>query len=315
MRAYAFRRLALVVPTLLGLSILTFVLSNLAPGDPAEEYARRTRDRPPNEEEIQAARVELGLDKPLLVQYVSWVGRLARADLGTSFTTRRPVRSELARGIPYTLELALPAATLALGMAVAFGTLSALYRNRPLDQAVRVAALTGASIPSFWLALLLIIVFAVNLSLVPVSGRGGILALILPTVTLALGPAAVLSRFTRSAVLETLGEDYIRTARSKGAPARRVLLRHALRNALVPLVTSFGLTVGNLMAGAVIVESIFGWPGLGRIGLDSIRQRDYPMIQGFVLYAGLATILVNLAVDLAYAAIDPRIKVGRMVER
>lgn len=310
MRAYALRRLALVVPTLFGLTILTFLLANLAPGDPAEEYLRRTSDRPPTEEEIQGARVRLGIDRPLAVQYVSWVGRLVRGDMGTSFSSRRPVRTELARGIPYTVELALPAAFIALLLAAGFGTVSAVNRNRPIDQTVRIAALTGASLPSFWLALLLIIVFAVHLSLVPVAGRGGFSAMVLPILTLAVGPAAVLSRFTRSAVLETLGEDYVRTARAKGLAGYRVVLRHALRNALVPVVTAFGLTLGNLLAGAVIVESIFGWPGVGRIGLDAIRQRDYPMVQGFVLYAGLATILVNLAVDLAYSAIDPRIKVA-----
>ncbi len=310
MRAYALRRLALVVPTLVGLTILTFFLANLAPGDPAEEYLRRTSDRPPTEEEIQRARVQLGIDRPLAVQYISWVGRLARGDMGTSFSSRRPVRTELARGIPYTVELALPAALIALLLAVSFGTLSAVNRNRPVDQAVRVAALTGASFPSFWLALLLIIAFAVHLSLVPVAGRGGFSAMVLPTLTLAVGPAAVLSRFTRAAVLETLMEDYVRTARAKGVPGYRVVFRHALRNALVPVVTAFGLMLGNLLAGAVIVESIFGWPGVGRIGLEAIRQRDYPMVQGFVLYAGLATILVNLAVDLAYSAIDPRITVS-----
>ena len=310
MGAYALRRLALVVPTLVGLTILTFLLANLAPGDPAEEYLRRTSDRPPTEEEIQRARVQLGIDRPLALQYVSWVGRLARGDMGTSFSSRRPVRTELARGIPYTVELALPAAVIALLLAAGFGTVSAVNRNRPIDQAVRVAALTGASLPSFWLALLLIIVFAVHLALVPVAGRGGISAMVLPILTLAVGPAAVLSRFTRSAVLETLGEDYVRTARAKGLAGYRVVLRHALRNAFVPVVTAFGLTVGNLLAGAVIVESIFGWPGVGRVGLDAIRQRDYPMVQGFVLYAGLATILVNLAVDLAYSVIDPRIKVA-----
>ena len=309
MRAYALRRLALVVPTLIGLTILTFFLANLAPGDPAEEYLRRTSDRPPTEEEIQRAREQLGIDRPLAVQYVSWVGRLARGDMGTSFSSRRPVRTELARGIPYTVELALPAALLALVLAASFGTLSAVNRNRPVDQAVRVAALTGASFPSFWLALLLIIVFAVHLSLVPVAGRGGFSAMVLPTLTLAVGPAAVLSRFTRAAVLETLMEDYVRTARAKGVPGYRVVFRHALRNALVPVVTAFGLMLGNLLAGAVIVESIFGWPGVGRIGLEAIRQRDYPMVQGFVLYAGLATILVNLAVDLVYSALDPRITV------
>jgi ABC-type dipeptide/oligopeptide/nickel transport system permease component len=311
MTAYALRRLALVIPTLLGLSLLTFALANLAPGDPAEEYARRTQDRPPTEEEIQAARVRLGLDRPAPVRYVRWVRQLAEGDLGTSFSSRRPVRTDLARGIPNTVALAVPAAVLAIAVALLLGTLCALYRNRVVDQIVRVASLAGASIPGFWLALLLIITFAVHLSLVPVAGRGGLDTFLLPTITLAVGPAAVLVRFTRAAVLESMGEDYIRTARSKGLGPAMVVFRHALRNALVPVVTAFGISVAHLLSGAVIVESIFGWPGVARIGLDAIRQRDYPMIQGFVLYAGLAVILVNLVVDLSYAAIDPRIRVGQ----
>ncbi len=300
----------MVIPTLLGLTLLTFLLANVSPGDPAEEYARRTQDRPPTYAEIEQARVRLGLDRPAPVRYVRWVNSLVHGDLGTSFTSRRPVRSDLARGIPNTLALALPAAALAIVVALALGTLCALYRNRVADQVVRLASLAGASFPSFWLALLLIIVFAVHLSLVPVAGRRGLDTFVLPVLTLSAGPAAVLARFTRAAVLETMGEDYIRTAQSKGLPRRLVVFRHALRNALVPVVTAFGVTVAHLLAGAVIVESIFGWPGVARVGLDAIRQRDYPMIQGFVLYAGLAVILVNLAVDLAYAAFDPRIRLG-----
>jgi ABC-type dipeptide/oligopeptide/nickel transport system permease component len=253
---YALRRLALVIPTLLGLSVLTFALANLSPGDPAEAFARRTQDRPPTHDEIEAARVRLGLDRAMPVRYVSWVRRLLHVDLGTSFTSRRPVRTDLARGIPNTLALAVPAAALAIVVALLLGTLCALFRNRALDQVVRVVSLVGVSVPSFWLALILIIVFAVHLSLVPVAGRRGPDTFLLPILTLAVGPSAVLIRFTRAAVLESMSEDYIRTAHSKGLAPRLVVFRHALRNALVPVVTAFGISLGHLLSGAVIVESI-----------------------------------------------------------
>ncbi len=311
MIAYALRRALLLVPTLFGISLLAFALANLAPGDPAEEFLRRTLDRPPTPAEVAAEREELGLDRPLVVQYVSWLAGAARGDLGTSYSSRRPVADELAYRIPFTLELALPAALLALVVAVPVGVVAAVYRNRFTDQVLRVGALMGASIPSFWLGLMLISVFAVRLSLVPVAGRGGFLSMVLPVVTLAVAPAAVLARFTRSTMLETLGEDYLRTAWAKGVRARAVIGRHALRNSLVPVVTAFGTSLGHLVGGAVIVEAIFLWPGIGRLTLDAIQQRDYPVIQGVVLYSGAAFVLLNLAVDLSYALIDPRVRLGR----
>ncbi len=304
------RRLALVVPTLVGLTMLAFGVANVAPGDPAHEYLRRVYGREPTPGELQVERHRLGLDRPLVGQYVRWVGRAVRDDLGTSFSSRQSVRRELLHRIPFTLELAIPAGLLALVVAVPAGIASAVHRNRLLDQALRVGSLAGAAMPSFWLALLLIILFAVHWSLVPVAGRAGLTSLVLPTVTLALAPTAVLARFTRSAMLETLGEDYVTVARSKGVRERLIVGRHAFRNALIPIVTAFATSLGFLLSGAVVIETIFVWPGVGSLIVEAIQARDYPMIQGFVLYTGAAFLVINLLVDLSYLVIDPRVAIS-----
>jgi peptide/nickel transport system permease protein len=305
---YALRRAFLVIPTLLGISFLAFALANLAPGDPAEQVLRRTSDRQPTPREVAEKREELKLNRPLVTQYVAWAGRALRGDLGISYATRRPVVTELRHRLPYTLQLTVMAALLALAIAVPAGIVCALHRNKLFDQAARILSLAGASMPSFWLALSLIVLFAVRLSMVPVAGRGGLNSYVLPVVTLAVTPAAVLSRFTRSTMLEILEDDYMRTARAKGLTEWRTVVGHGLRNALVPLLTAFSISLGHLLAGAVIVETIFVWPGVGKLALDAIQDRDYPMIQGFVLYAGATFAGINLLVDLAYGVIDPRIK-------
>lgn len=310
MCSYLVRRLWLVVPTLLGVSVLSFGIAHLAPGDAAELYLRRVLGHEPRPAQVQQVRAELGLDRPLVVQYATWVGDAARGDFGASYANRAPVGEEIRRRIPATLQLAAPAAVLALVIAIPVGTLAATRRNRLSDQVMRVLCLGGASIPNFWLAILLITVFAVHLGLVPVAGRGDVRTMLLPVTVLALGPAAVLARFIRSTLLEVLNEDYVRTATAKGAPAARVLLHHAGRNALIPVVTAFALSFGHLITGTMVIETIFVWPGLGTLILDAIGQRDYPMIQAFVLYAGLAFVALNLMVDLSYAVIDPRVRVG-----
>ena len=311
--AYALRRCLLVVPTLLGVSLLAFALANLAPGDPAEQLIRRVSDRPPTDAEIREARRELGLDRPLVVQFGRWVADAARGDLGISYSTRQPVAAELRRSIPRTLELAVPAALLALAVAIPLGSYTALRRGRPADQVVRLGAMAAASMPSFWLALLLVLSFAVTLPWLPASGRGSLSTFVLPVLTLALEPSAVLSRFARSSMLEVLGQDYVRTARAKGLSEWMTVGSHALRNALIPVMTYFGSRLGHLIAGAVIVESIFVWPGIGRLTVDAVAQRDYPMVQGVVVFAGGAFALISLAVDLSYAVVDPRIRLGRKV--
>lgn len=307
MRSYALRRVLLLIPTLIGVSLLTFFVTQLAPGDPAAGYASAALGRAPTLEEVQKARHDLGLDEPLVPRYVDWVWGAVHGDLGRSYSSRQLISTELRRRVPSTLQLAIPAALLALLIAIPAGVLCAVKRNRVVDQIVRVASLAGASMPSFWLALILIIVFAVHLHLVPVAGRGGFRNLALPVVTLAFAPAATLTRFIRSSVLESLGSDYVTTARAKGLRELSVVGRHALRNSLVTVVTAFGTSLGYMLAGVAVIETIFVWPGAGRLLVDAIQARDYPMIQAFILYIGVAFAVINLAVDLCYGLIDPRI--------
>ncbi len=297
-----------MIPTLIGMSVLTFGVSNLTPGDPAFAFASRLASRPATPDEVAEARKDLGLEGGLVPRYFRWAGRAARGDLGISFSTRLPVRPELVQRAGYTMQLAIPAALLSVLIAIPVGVVSAVRRNRLSDQALRVVTLAGASVPSFWLALLLIVVVAVKLSWVPSAGRGGLVSYVLPVLTLAAAPAAVLARFTRSALLETLTSDYVVTARAKGAREAVVVARHALRNALVPLVTAVGTSLGALISGAAVVETVFVWPGVGRLLVEAIGQRDYPVIAGAILYSGVVFALISLIVDLLYAVIDPRIR-------
>lgn len=310
MLAYALRRALLLLPTLAGISLLAFALANLAPGDPATQYVIRVTDAQPTPGRVAAVREELGLDRPLPVQYVDWLGEALTGDLGISYETRQSVTAELGRRIRPTAELAVPAALLALLVAVPLGTASAVYRNRVADQAVRIGAIAGASIPNFWLALLLIGFLAVQLPLFPVAGRSGAMSAVLPVVVLATTPMAILARFTRSAALEVIGEDYVTTARAKGLPERAVVGRHVVRTSLIAVVTAFGTSLGHLLAGTVVIETVFAWPGLGRLALSAIQQRDYPMMQGFVVYAGFLFVVLNLLIDLSYAVIDPRVRLS-----
>jgi peptide/nickel transport system permease protein len=313
MYAFMLRRLLLVVPTVVGISVLAFVLSNLTPGDPAFAVASRRQGRPASHAEVVRERHALGLDRAPLPRYLHWAARAVRGDLGLSYSTQAPVRQELFRRIPLTLELAVPAMLLAVLLAIPAGILASMRRNRPVDQVMRVLSMAGACMPSFWLALLLIILFSVRLHLLPVAGRGGFGHVVLPVVTLALAPAAVLTRFTRSAMLDALGSGYVTTARAKGVSERTVVAKHALRNAVVPIVTAVGVNFGFLLAGATVIETIFVWPGVGSLLVGAIQQRDYPTIEAFVLYAGVSFALLNLIVDVSYAFIDPRTATGSSV--
>ena len=311
MRRYVARRLLLAVPTLLGLVMLAFTLIVLTPGDPATELARR---RAPSGEatdvDIARARAELRLDRPYPEQLGEWVFHAARGDLGRSFSTNKPVAAELLERIPATAQLAGAALVLAVVFALPLGALAAVRARTLADQGVRVAALLMASIPGFFLAYILVVVFATTLHLLPVAGRASIASLILPAITLAAGPTALLSRLVRASLLEVLGEDFIRTARSHGLSETVVVVRHALPNALLSTVTVIGSLAGHLLAGAVIVETIFAWPGVGKLAVDAIAQRDYTMIQGIVLFVGAIFVVVNLLVDLSYGLIDPRIRIA-----
>ncbi|MGI8549955.1 MAG: nickel ABC transporter permease [Dehalococcoidia bacterium] len=310
MLRYLVWRLASLVPVLIGISLLAFILLNLTPGDPADTYLRRLSDTPPTPAQLVQTRRLLGLDYPAPVRYGRWLWGVAHGDLGRSYRTRGPASTELVQHLPATLELAVAALLLALVIALPLGILTALRRGSILDHGARVAALLGASLPSFWLALLLITLFSVRLGWLPVAGQGGPEHLILPAVTLAAGTAAGLTRLTRAGLLEVLNEDYIRTARAKGLRGETVVIRHALRNALIGVVTVIGISFGHLIGGAAIVETIFAWPGIGKLVVDAIGDRDYPLIQGFVLFSVVSFLFVNFLVDLSYLWLDPRVRLG-----
>jgi peptide/nickel transport system permease protein len=311
-RTYLVRRLAYVVVVWLGVSLLAFGLGRLAPGDPARDVLARTTGRQPSEREVVAERHRLGLDRPLPAQYLSWLGGTLRGDLGTSYTTGEPVGQAIARTLPATLELAGAAFLLAVAVGLPLGLLAAARAWTWLDHLIRAAALLGASVPAFWLGYLLILAFAVTVQLLPAFGPGGPSHLVLPACTLALFDLAMLARLTRAAMLETLGEDYVRTARAKGLRERETLIRHALRAALVPLVTWTGMSFGFLFGYSVVVETVFAWPGLGYATVLAVQARDYPFLQAFVLLMGTIFALLNLLVDLTYTWIDPRVRFGRL---
>jgi peptide/nickel transport system permease protein len=305
---YLLRRLAYLVPVWLGISFIAFALANLTPGDPARLMLQRELGRQPTGDEVALARAEMGLDDPFVIRYGRWLGDAVSGNLGTSYRTGEPVLGALLGRFPYTLQIAILGLLGAVALALPLGILGAVWRNSPLDHLSRVLALIGAAMPSYWVAYLLILVFAVRLQLLPVAGRGTWQHLVLPAVTLGLAASASLMRLTRSEMLEVLGQDFVRTGWAKGLGARAVVVGHALRNALIPVMTVAGMRFAGLLGGAVIVETIFAWPGIGKFVLDSIFDRDYPVIQGFVVFMGTVFLLINLLVDLGYAALDPRIR-------
>ncbi len=307
---YLLRRLVYLVPVWLGISFIAFALSNLSPGDPARLTLQRQLDRQPTAEEVSRARDDLGLDAPFAVRYVRWVGDAVTGDLGTSYRTGEPVLGALLGRFPHTLRITLLGLGGAVMVALPLGVMAAVWRNSLLDHLTRIASLVGASMPNYWVAYLLILLFAVRLHLLPVAGRGTWQHMVLPATTLGLATSASLMRLTRSEMLEVLGQDFVRTSRAKGLGPRAVVVGHALRNALIPVVTVAGMRFAGLLGGAVIVETIFAWPGIGKFVLDSIFDRDYPVIQGFVVFMGTVFLLVNLVVDLSYGLLDPRIRLG-----
>ncbi|HEX2031414.1 MAG TPA: nickel ABC transporter permease [Actinomycetota bacterium] len=311
MVAYIARRVAYLIPTWIGITLLAFFLVRLAPGDAAHSYFVRVHDRQPNQAELASTRARLGLDRPLPIQYLDWLGGAVRGDLGTSYYSGREVTDELVSRFPATLQLATAATLITLVIAIPLGVVAAIRRNSLLDHLLRVAALLGASVPAFWLALLLIIVFSVELQWLPALGRDGLQHLVLPALALALGEAAVVARLMRSSLLEVLGEDYIMTARAKGVPERRVVIRHALRNSLGAVVTEVGMVFAILLAYSAVIEIIFVWPGIGRLAVEAIGQRDYTMLQGFVVFSGTVFVLVSLVVDLVYLWLDPRVALAQ----
>lgn len=299
-------RLLSALVVVAGVVLLVFLLVHLVPGDPVEMMLGESA-RPADRE---ALRQSLGLDQPLWVQLGDYVGGLVQLDLGTSLHTRRPVVEVLAERLPATLELAVAGLLVAVTLALPLGMLAAVRKDTAWDQGAMTFSLIGVSVPNFWMGPLLILVFSLWLGWFPVSGRNGLASLVLPAVTLGTALAAVLSRMVRSALLEVLSEDYIRTAWAKGLSGRTVLLRHALRNAWLPVITLLGLQLGALLGGAVITETVFAWPGIGKLTVEAILRRDYPVVQACVLVISLTYVGVNLLTDLVYAWVDPRVRYG-----
>jgi peptide/nickel transport system permease protein len=301
---YTLRRVLIAIPSILGVMVIVFAMVRLAPGDPAQLLAGEFADA----ETIELIRERFGLNDSIPRQFTRFVTGVLQGDLGESTRTKRLVTSDLATFFPNTLELALGAIVVALVFGIPAGILAALRPNSPLDLAVMLGALIGVSMPVFWFGLLAILIFSVQLGWFPVAGRGTLRHLVLPALTLGLSSMAIIARMTRSSMLEVLNQDFVRTARAKGLFWRAVVLKHALRNALVPVVTVIGLQFGALLAGAVITETVFTWPGIGGLLVVSILARDYPVVQGAVLLIAVSFIAVNLIVDLVYGFIDPRIR-------
>jgi len=302
--AFLARRLVLSVPVLLGVATLVFSLIHMIPGDPAQAMLGEAA----SPADVAALRAKLGLDRPLLEQYGGFLADLARGDLGTSLRTGEPVASQIWVRVPATVELAAAAMIFAIGLALPLGVLAAVRRGTVVDFASMGLALTGISVPNFWSGPMLAIVFAVWLQWLPVSGRGTWAHLILPAISLGAGLAAILARMTRATLLEELREPYVQAARARGASAPRAVLRHALRSGLIPIVTLIGLQFGTVLTGAVITETVFAWPGIGRLLIQSIGFRDYPVVQGCILLIAVTYMAVNLITDLAYGSLDPRIR-------
>jgi len=304
MLSYLIKRLFSTIPVLIGISLLLFFMLRLLPGDPAQVLAGQMA----TPAEIENIRQQLGLDRPIYEQYANYLSRLVRFDLGRSARTQNPVTQEIWARLPNTLLLAVVAILLACLFGIPAGIISAVKPYSWIDYLVTTSALFGMSMPVFWLGLMLVVLFSVILKWLPAGGTGSWQHVILPSITLAAFVVAFIARMTRSTMLETLSQDFTTTARSKGLQERVVVIKHAFKNAMIPIITVVGLQFGLLLGGAVLTETVFAWPGLGRLIVDSILARDYPVIQGTILIFGLLYIMVNLAVDLIYALVDPRIR-------
>jgi peptide/nickel transport system permease protein len=304
MSRFLLRRVLLTLPVLFGVATLVFSLIHLVPGDPVQAMLGESA----SQEDVTQLRSRLGLDRPIYVQYVNFLRHAVVGDLGTSLRTNQPVSRVIAERMPATFELAGAAVIVALVIAIPLGVLAAVGAGTPIDHSASTLALVGISMPTFWLGPLLAIVFSVMLGWFPVSGRGTLANLVLPAITLGAPLAAVLARMTRASVLEELRELYVLAARARGVSRARAILRHAFRNSLIPIVTVLGLQLGSVLTGAVITETIFAWPGVGRLLIQSISARDYPAVQGCVLLIAFTYVSTNLLVDLAYGFLDPRIR-------
>jgi peptide/nickel transport system permease protein len=305
MYAFIARRLLATIPVLLGVSLAVFLMLQLVPGDPAELMLSEFQTTP---DQIARLRAQLHLNDPLPVQFGRFVWNASHGDLGYSVRSKRPVAAEIRDNLPSTLELAVAGLLIAAVIGTVLGVLAAIRQHTWMDASSMFLALAGVSMPSFWLGFLIIFVFSLHIRLFPATGGGDVRHLVMPAATLGLGAAAIIARLTRSSMLEVLKQEYMTTARAKGLPERRVVLAHGLRNALIPVVTIFGLQFGQLLAGTVIIETVFGRPGIGRLIVDAILAKDFPMVQGIVLLIATSYVIVNLIVDIIYGFLDPRIR-------
>jgi peptide/nickel transport system permease protein len=303
---YIVRRLVLLVPLLVGASVLVFLTMRLIPGDPA----RLALGAEATEEQVQLMRRQWGLDQPLPVQYMYWIGHALQGDFGRSTVSRVPAGQEIALRLPATLRLAGLSMLISVVLGMGLGVLAAIRHNTWLDRSSMVLALLGVCTPTFWLGLMLILVFSVGFGWFPSFGQGGLEHLVLPALTLGAAAAAVIARVTRSSLLEVLGADYMRTARAKGLAEHLVIARHALRNGLIPVLTLLGIELGGLLAGAIVTETVFAYPGIGLLLVNSVSNRDFSVVQAALLLFALQFVLVNLLVDVLYAVVDPRISYG-----
>lgn len=307
MTTFILQRLAQAIPVLLGITLFTFLMSHLVPGDPVQIFAGERELSP---ERAAQVRRQYGLDRPLWVQYRDYMADLARGDLGRGLHSQRPVWETIREALLPTIQLTLAGLVVAVLLGVTLGVLAAIFRNSWIDTGAMVVALIGVSMPIFYLGLLLLFAFSFNLHLFPATGTGGWRYLVLPAVAVGFASSAYIARLVRSSMLEVLGQDYVVTARAKGVVERLVVVRHALKNALIPVVTFLGIQLAGLLTGAVVTETVFSRPGLGRVAVTAIGNRDFPLIQGTVLVAAVIYVVVNLIVDLSYAVIDPRIRYG-----
>ncbi len=310
---YILQRFLTLIPLLLAISLVTFILIHVAPGDPiATKFGLEFKDLDP--ERLEQIREELGLNDPLPVQYLRYLGNLLKGDMGQSLTTRRPVSVEILSRFPATLQLTTASMLFVLLIAIPLGIISAAKRGSWVDNICMTGGLLGVSMPSFWFGIMLMLLFSLKLGWLPTTGRGdgttvGLLkALIMPSVTLGTGLMGLVTRLMRSSMLEVLNQDYMRTAHAKGLRRSVVLLRHGLRNALIPVITVVGTQFASLLGGTVIIESVFAWPGIGRLAIDAISRRNYPVIMGTVLIFAVTFVLTNLLVDIVYTVVDPRIR-------
>jgi peptide/nickel transport system permease protein len=304
MYKFILKRLVMLIPVLLGVSFIVFTIMNLAPGDPVVMYLGDNYTK----EAYQAKAKELGLDQPFLVRYLKYIGNAATGNLGTSYSTGRPVIQEISARLPSTLLLAASAIIFAVLVGIPLGTLSAVRQYSVLDSLSMFLALIGVSMPNFWFGIMLILVFAATLKWLPSANFNGFKSLILPAITLSAASLAIITRMTRSSMLEMIRQDYIRTARAKGHKEMTVIVRHALRNALIPVVTIVGLQFGFAIGGAVLVETVFSWPGIGRLLVQTIELRDIPTVMAIVLIIAFIFTIINLCIDIFYAFLDPRIR-------